>query len=168
VELHHIAIRAVFGYAVLLALLRVSGKRTVAQGTPFDFVLALILGDMIDDLLWAEVPAARFTVAVGTLTLVHTLVSVACGRSERLARLLEGAPAHVVRHGRAQRKGLRSERISDRELERMLRAEGVPEEDWVEVRHATVEGSGQPTLSREPWAEAPRKADAPRLLEVKT
>lgn len=167
-ELHHIALRAAFGYAVLLALLRVSGKRTVAQGTPFDFVLALILGDMIDDLLWAEVPAARFTVAVGTLTVVHTVVSLACGRSDRLARLLEGAPAQVVRQGRAERKGLRAERISDRELERMLRADGVPEENWAEVRLATVEVSGQPTLTREPWAEAPRKADAPRLREARS
>jgi hypothetical protein len=74
-ELLHVAVRAAVAYLVLLALVRASGKRTVAQGTPFDFVLALILGDMVDDLLWGDVPAAGFVVAVGTLTLAHTLVA---------------------------------------------------------------------------------------------
>ena len=92
-EPYRIAVRALFAYVVLLGLLRASGKRTVARGTPFDFVLALILGDMIDDLLWAEVPAARFAVAVATLTLAHTLVAMADARSERFGRWLSGVPA---------------------------------------------------------------------------
>ena len=68
-----IAIRAVFGYIVLLVLVRVSGKRTLKHGSPFDFAVALILGDMVDDLLWAEVAAAQFVVACGVLVLTHTV-----------------------------------------------------------------------------------------------
>jgi uncharacterized membrane protein YcaP (DUF421 family) len=164
-ELHRIALRTVFAYVVLLGLLRASGKRTIEQGTPFDFVLALVLGDMIDDLLWAEVSAARFTVAVGTITLVHTLVSVADNWSNRFARLLAGDPAPVLEEGRPRRDKLRAERISDRELERMLRFEGVPREAWPEVRRATVEVNGQPAVRREPWAEAPQKRDVARIRE---
>ena len=70
-----IAVRAVVAYVVYLALLRASGKRTVAEGTPFDLIVALILGDLVDDLLWAEVSLARFVAAAGALTLVHTLVA---------------------------------------------------------------------------------------------
>jgi uncharacterized membrane protein YcaP (DUF421 family) len=165
VELHRIAARALFAYLVLLGLLRASGKRTVAQGTPFDFVLALVLGDMVDDLLWAEVSAARFAVATGTLTLVHTLVAVADGWSERLGRLLAGDPAPVLQAGRPRPDVLRKERINEHELERMLRFEGVTREAWPEVRRATVEVSGQPSLLREHWAEAPQKRDLPRIAE---
>jgi len=66
-----ILVRVVFGYVVLLVLVRLSGKRAVKQSNPFDFTLALILGDMVDDLVWAEVPAAAFVVAASVLMTVH-------------------------------------------------------------------------------------------------
>jgi uncharacterized membrane protein YcaP (DUF421 family) len=163
VEAYRIALRAVFAYGVLLALLRAAGKRTVAQGTAFDFVLALILGDMVDDLLWAEVPAARFTIAVGTLTLIHTLVSVGASCSRRFDRLVAGDPAPVLARGRPRRAALRRERIHGAELERMLRGEGLPREAWDEVRLATVEASGRPAVLRASWSEPPQKRERPRI-----
>jgi uncharacterized membrane protein YcaP (DUF421 family) len=163
VEPLQVVARALFAYVVLLGLLRASGKRTVAQGTPFDFVLALVLGDMVDDLLWAEVPAARFTVAVGTLTLLHALVSVATARSERLDRVLAGEPATVLERGRPRAAALRGERMHPRELERMLRVEGVPREAWAEVRRVTVEVSGHPAVAREPWADPPQRRERARV-----
>jgi uncharacterized membrane protein YcaP (DUF421 family) len=71
-----IAIRTVLVYLFLFALLRLSGKRGVKQVTPFDFVFILILGDMIDDALWAEVPLAQFVVATGTLLLMKLASSL--------------------------------------------------------------------------------------------
>jgi uncharacterized membrane protein YcaP (DUF421 family) len=66
-----IAVRALFAFVVLLVLIRVSGKRTVKQGSPFDFTLALIIGDMVDDAVWAEVAMSQFVVACGVLIGVH-------------------------------------------------------------------------------------------------
>jgi uncharacterized membrane protein YcaP (DUF421 family) len=163
VEPHRIAVRAVFAYVVLLALLRASGKRTVAQGTAFDFVLALVLGDMVDDLVWAEVSAARFTVGAGMLTLAHTFVSVAAGLSERFDRLIAGTPAVALANGSPRRDALRAERMNLHELGRMLRQEGVPDEGWRDVRRVYVEVSGRAAVLREPWAEAPQRKDAARI-----
>jgi uncharacterized membrane protein YcaP (DUF421 family) len=73
-----IAVRAAFAFLVLLVLVRVSGKRTVKQGSPFDFTVALILGDMFDDAVWAEVAMSQFVVASGVLVGVHVLMD--CGR----------------------------------------------------------------------------------------
>jgi uncharacterized membrane protein YcaP (DUF421 family) len=72
-----LVIRSVFAYVFILILLRVSGKRTVKQGDLASFVVALIIGDMFDDLIWAEVSAAQFIVGVGTLVFVHFLVAEA-------------------------------------------------------------------------------------------
>lgn len=162
-DAYRIALRALFAYGVLLALLRAAGKRTVAQGTAFDFVLALILGDMVDDLPWAEVPAARFTIAVGTLTLLHTLVSVVAWRSRRFDRLVAGDPAPVLARGRPRRAALRRERLHGAELERMLRVEGLSREAWDEVRLATVEVSGRPGVLRASWSEQPQRRELPRV-----
>lgn len=76
-----ITIRALAAFVFLLALLRLSGKRTIYQGTAFDFVLALVLGDMIDNAIFDEVPFAQF--AVGSITLVATrmLITLHKGRA---------------------------------------------------------------------------------------
>jgi uncharacterized membrane protein YcaP (DUF421 family) len=66
-----IAVRAAFAFLFLLALVRISGKRSIAQGSAVDFVLALIFGDTVDDLFWAEVSGAQFVAAVGTLFAVR-------------------------------------------------------------------------------------------------
>jgi uncharacterized membrane protein YcaP (DUF421 family) len=66
-----IVVRIVFLWSVLQVFLRLSGKRAVKHASPFDFTVALILGDMMDDLIWAEVQASVFVVATGTLMLIH-------------------------------------------------------------------------------------------------
>jgi uncharacterized membrane protein YcaP (DUF421 family) len=74
-DLASIAIRGLATYLFLLALLRLAGKRAVRQGTPFDFVLALILGDLIDDAIWSEVPMSQFVVAAGMLIVLKLLAT---------------------------------------------------------------------------------------------
>ncbi len=68
-----IGVRVFFTFSVLLILLRLSGKRIVAESTVSDFILALIIGDLVDDLFFGEDPASTFVVAVGTLILLELL-----------------------------------------------------------------------------------------------
>ena len=96
-DLVAISVRALFAYAFLLLIVRIAGKRSIAQGTTLDFVVALILGDLIDDVLWAEVPAAQFVVAVGSIALTHAVTSLGVCVSPRFARWIEGAPTTVIR-----------------------------------------------------------------------
>jgi uncharacterized membrane protein YcaP (DUF421 family) len=68
-----IVVRVIFTYVVTLAFVRAGGRRTVGHRSVASFVLALIIGDMFDDVFWAEVPAAQFIVGAGTLMLLHVL-----------------------------------------------------------------------------------------------
>ena len=70
-----IAVRVVFGYAFALILTRLSGHRTVKQLDVASFVIAIVIGDLFDDLIWSDVPAANFVVALATLFVVHIWVS---------------------------------------------------------------------------------------------
>jgi uncharacterized membrane protein YcaP (DUF421 family) len=72
-----IAGRAVFAYVFLLLMVRLSGKQAIGYGTSVDFVLALVFGDLVDDLVWAEVAASQFVAAAGTLFLCSGLWGVA-------------------------------------------------------------------------------------------
>ena len=78
-----IAVRAACAFVVLLAMIRLAGKRSIKQGTAFDFVLALTCGDMVDNLLWGEVSAGAFVTALSTLLLADVL----CGRFTSRARI---------------------------------------------------------------------------------
>jgi uncharacterized membrane protein YcaP (DUF421 family) len=66
-----IVARVLFAYVMLLVLMRLSGKHTLKQGSAFDFTLALVLGDMVDDMIWAEVNASAFVVGTLILLLAH-------------------------------------------------------------------------------------------------
>ena len=159
-ELHRIALRALFAYLVLLALLRSSGKRTVAEGTPFAFVLALVIGDMVDDVLWAEVGAAEFAVAVSTLTLAQIAVAWAASRWGWVDRLVEGRPSPVVRDGAPVRGEMRGERVNEKTLAFELRQAGIPREQWSDVESAHVETSGAVSVTRTRAARLAQRRDA--------
>ena len=70
-----ILVRVVFGYLVALAFVRVSGHRAIKHGDIPSFILAVVIGDLFDDLFWGDVPAAQFVVAIGTLVALHLTVS---------------------------------------------------------------------------------------------
>jgi uncharacterized membrane protein YcaP (DUF421 family) len=158
-----IAIRAVFAYLFLFALIRTSGKRTVAQGTVFDFVIALILGDMIDDLLWAEVPASQFVVATGVLVLVHLSVEIVSSKSKLLSRFVGGSSLMFLRNGSLLKAALRREQMNEKEADAVLRLKGLQSDRWREVKSAWIEKNGRPAVLRKEWSKAAQQKDQSRL-----
>ena len=78
-----ILVRVFFSYVLLLILMRAGGKRVVRHASPLDFALSVIMGDMIDDLLWAEVDASVFVVGVGVLMLIHVTLELLQFRAVR-------------------------------------------------------------------------------------
>jgi uncharacterized membrane protein YcaP (DUF421 family) len=162
VEPGHVAVRAVLGYLILLALVRVAGKRVVAEGTPFDFILALALGDMVDDLLWADVGAAKFTVAVATLTLAHTTVSWVQAASPAAARLVNLTPTVLLKDGELVPAGLHAERLRDGDVEALTRLRGIGREAWREVAAARLEENGMLSALLKPSARSAQRKDRSR------
>jgi len=146
---------------VLLALLRSSEKRTVAESTPFAFVLALVIGDMVDDVLWAEVGAAQFTVAVSVLTVAQILVAWAASRHPWLDRLVSGAPSPVLVDGAPVRAEMRAERMNEKTLAFELRHNGIERDRWSDVELARVEPSGALSVIETRSARPARRCDAP-------
>ena len=151
------AIRATISYVFLLILLRVSGKRTVGEGTPFDVVVALVLGDFPDDMIWGEVPVVQGFVAMGTVMLVHLAVVYASFRSIRFDRLVGSGPTVILRHGRREPAGLRAARMNDGDVDVVLRHHGgVPRSD---VAEAALEQTGEVSVRRARGARPATRRD---------
>lgn len=162
-DLWRIAVRALLAYAYLLFVVRASGKRVVAQATPFDFVVALILGDLIDDALWAEVPAARFAAAAGSIVLIDILVKLAAMRWPRFYMLIHGKPTIVLRDGTEDGRELRREQLNEGDLAHYLRLQGL--ENGEQVRLAMLDQDHELSVLKQPWAEGAQKKDRHRLEE---
>ena len=76
-DLTGIAVRAFVAYVVLLSMVRATGKQSIRHGTTFQFVIALIIGDLVDNAIWAEVSLLQFLVAVVTLFVTHWAIEYA-------------------------------------------------------------------------------------------
>lgn len=70
-----IVVRVVLAYVLVIVFTRISGNRTVRQSDVPSFVIALVIGDLFDDVFWSEVPVSQFAVAVATLFLLHLRVT---------------------------------------------------------------------------------------------
>jgi uncharacterized membrane protein YcaP (DUF421 family) len=163
VELHAIAIRCLFAYGFLLLITRLCGKHSVSEATAFDFVMALILGDVIDDVILAEVEVTRFVAAAGTLVVLDVLTTLLTHRSLRMLRWLEGLPQVMMEKGVMDRRALRSEQMQERDAETLLRLDGFGRERFAEIEKASFESNGEVSVIRTSAAEEVQKRDADEL-----
>jgi uncharacterized membrane protein YcaP (DUF421 family) len=155
-----IATRVVVAYVVLLVLLRISGKRLLAEATGMQFVLAIMIGDLVDDGIVGEVPLVQFAVAAATLTLLQMAIAAAAARQPWVWKVLEGEPAPVLQNGTPQRKGMRHERINRKELASMLRLKGLTPAQWTEIQSARVDEGGVLGVIKHGWAKPAQRQDA--------
>lgn len=155
--LGHIAVRAVVAYLYLLFVTRISGKRMISQATPFDFIVALILGDLIDDALWAEVTTAKFAGAVGSILICDAITKLGSFHSLTFFHLVNGWSRTVLRDGTEDGHELRRQQLNEDDLAHLLRLKGI--EQWDEVHLALLERGHDLSVIRNPQDEPATKQD---------
>src|SRR3954470_19390010 len=93
-------VRAGTVYLVLLVMVRLTGKRTVGQFTPFDLVVVLLLSEAVSGAINAQDESlSGGLIAAGTLIAVDVAISFASARSRRIDAIVQGSPVLVGRDG---------------------------------------------------------------------
>ncbi len=121
-----LVVRAVAVYGVLLLLVRVAGKRSIGQFTPFDMILLILLGSAVQNSLLGD-----DTTLIGGLILAATLIGLhyALGwisaRNARAQKLIEGEPVLLARDGEVLEACLRRECISAADFDEAMRRGGI-------------------------------------------
>jgi uncharacterized membrane protein YcaP (DUF421 family) len=159
-ELLMTAARAVGVFVLMLVVIRLLGKRTVGNFTAFDLLVALMLGEVVDEMIYGDVTLLQGGVAVVTIAAAKYVTTILAYRNHAFGKMFEGTPAVVVRDGEFEREGMRNELMSEREVVAALRLQGV--DDMREVKLATVEVDGIVSVVRHDWAEPVQKADLGR------
>ena len=161
-ELLLTAARAAAVYAIMLIVLRLSGKRAIGNFTAFDLLVALMLGEVVDEIIYGDVDFLQGLVPIVIVTLLQVGTSWLSYFDHGWDKVLEGVPTVIVRHGELDRDGMRAERMNPKDVMAELRQSGV--DDVREVKLATVENDGRVSVLKEDWAEELQKGDVdPKL-----
>ena len=137
-----IVLRAAVAFVFLFVLLRVLGRRELSTLEPFDLILLVVIGDLMQQgVTQSDMSMTGTVLAVGTFAMLVLATSWLSFRFRRARELLEAAPIIVIEHGKAVDKNLRSERLTIEEIAAAARVQQIASLD--EVEWAIVEASGQ-------------------------
>ena len=133
-------------YFFLMLVFRVAGKRTLAETTPFDLLMMLVISEttqqaMVDN----DHSLTNAVLLILTLITADILISVWKQRSKVVQRAVDAPAVVIVQDGRILPEAANSERIDENEiLEAARRHMGL--ERLSQVRYAVLEGSGKITV----------------------
>jgi uncharacterized membrane protein YcaP (DUF421 family) len=140
-----IVLRGAVVYVVLMVLIRLSGKRTVGQFTPFDLMVLVLLGDAVQGSMLAGDQSLQGGLLLAfTLLACNRLVAFATARSRRIEFLVEGRADILARNGTVDHDALRRADMTLDDLQEAMREEGcVAIQD---IRLALLEKDGSITI----------------------
>jgi uncharacterized membrane protein YcaP (DUF421 family) len=118
-------LRPVVVYLVLVILLRIFGKRELAQLNPFDLVVLLSLSNTVQNAIIGDDNSVTGGIigAIGLLG-INWIVASLLFRSPRLTRVLQGRSTVLVRDGKVDEKAMRRESLTHEELLEAIHKQG--------------------------------------------
>ncbi len=141
VSLWEFVARAALVYFAIMVLVRISGKRTVGEFTPFDLVVVILIGESTQGALTGgDESVIGALIVSATLIAMNYTVGFITARSKLADRIVEGEAVLLVRDGRVLSDALKRNNVPESDLDEALRAEGVAERS--EVRRAFLETDG--------------------------
>jgi uncharacterized membrane protein YcaP (DUF421 family) len=145
-------LRIALVYLFLMLLFRLAGRRTMSDMSPFDFVLLLIISELVQQAVVADDPSLTNAVVLcSALVGLDIALSLLKRASPRVERLLDGRPVLLVRHGEPVEATLRAMRIDESDI--LAAARGRQGLERIEqIRLAVVETNGAISVVPEPEA----------------
>ena len=136
-------IRPTLVYLFLLLLLRLTGKRTLAQITSFDFVLLLIISEATQQALIGEDNSMiNAMIVVTTLVAINIVMSLIKQRSRWFDRVVDDIPLLIVKDGQPLKEVMYRARVDEDDVLDAAR-ENCGLERMDQIRHAILERDGE-------------------------
>jgi uncharacterized membrane protein YcaP (DUF421 family) len=134
--------RAVFVFVLVLVVTRAIGRRELSSMEPFDMILLIVIGDLVQQgVTQSDYSLTGATTVIVTLTLLTVLTAWLSFRVRRLRPLLEGSPVVLVSDGRVHERNMRAQRMTVEEIEAEARLQQIASLD--EIRFAVLETNGR-------------------------
>jgi uncharacterized membrane protein YcaP (DUF421 family) len=137
-----IVIRAIVAFLFVFTLTRLIGRRELSSLQPFDLMLLIVIGDLIQQgITQNDLSVTGLVLTVGVFGVMTLAASYLGFRFPRVRPILEPEPLILIEDGKVVEKNLRKERMTPQELAAEARIQQLDSLD--KVKWAVLESSGQ-------------------------
>ena len=136
-----VSMRGIIVFVATLVMVRIGSKRSLAEKTAFDAALMIIIASVLARAINGSAPFVPTLVVGFVLVLLHRLFALGAYASHAFGILVKGKPVVIVENGRADRKNMRVNHITQHDLEEDMRLDAEIE-DLSKIKIARVERSG--------------------------
>lgn len=134
-------LRSIVLYIVLIAAVRLMGKRQIGEMAPSEFVVTMLLADLASvPMQDIGIPLLSGLFPIATVLALELILAAACLRSVRARQILCGKPVILMENGAIVQENLRRTRLTLDELTELLRGAGYV--DLKQVQYAILETNG--------------------------
>ncbi|ASV66194.1 DUF421 domain-containing protein [Cytobacillus sp. FSL W7-1323] len=157
-EYIHITFVLVVGFIALFIMTKILGKSQISQITPFDFISAIVLGELVGNALYDEntgISQMLFSVLLWTILILTT--EKITQKFRRTRKLLEGGPSIVIRKGKIEYGQLKKNHLDLNQLQELLRAKDIF--SLRQCEYAFLETNGTITALKKPEYTTPTIED---------
>jgi uncharacterized membrane protein YcaP (DUF421 family) len=137
-----LVLRTVFVFVLILVVTRAVGRRELSSMEPFDLILLVVIGDLVQQgVTQSDYSLTGTTTVIATIALLVVGTAYLSFRFRRLRPILEGEPVLLISDGSILQRNLRRQRLTVGELEAEARLQSIGALD--DVRYAVLETNGQ-------------------------
>jgi uncharacterized membrane protein YcaP (DUF421 family) len=159
-----ITIELFLGFAALFVVTKILGKTQITQITTFDFISALVLGELVGNAIFDdEVGLLHILYAVLIWGLLIYTLEIITQKWSKTRGLLEGRPTIVIHKGKILRENLKKSKLDVNQLQHLIRSKGVF--SIRELEYAVLETDGTVSVLKKAPFEIPTKKDLQVNLE---
>src|SRR2546423_38012 len=121
-----LALRAAFGFAFILLLTRVVGRRELSSMEPFDLIMLVVFGDLVQQgITQSDNSVTGMAIVLSVIGLLSVAFAYLNFRIGWLRPVLEGHPVVLIENGSVIESNLRRERLTVEELESEARTQQI-------------------------------------------
>lgn len=153
-----IVFEIVGGYFILFTVVRLLGKSQISQISPFDFISALVLGELVGNAIYDKetgISVIFFSIVIwGCLIYITELLTQ---KSRQMRYILEGRASMIISKGKLDWNQLKKNKVDIDQLQQLLRDKGVF--SLQEVEYAILENNGGISVLKKAEADQPTLSD---------
>lgn len=137
-----VVLRAALFFFFLYAVTRLIGRRELNSMQPFDLILLVVMGDLVQQAVTqSDYSVTGGILVIGTIVLLTVSTSFLTFKLPWIRPVLDGEPILLVHDGEILRRNTRRERITDQELQAVARQQQIA--SLGDVRYAVLETNGK-------------------------
>jgi uncharacterized membrane protein YcaP (DUF421 family) len=137
-----LVLRTVYVFFLILVVTRAVGRRELSSMEPFDLILLVVIGDLVQQgVTQSDNSITGTTTVIVTMAALVVLTAWLSFRFARLRPVLEGKPTLLIADGELLERNLRRERMTVEEVRAEARQQSIGSLE--EIRYAVLESNGR-------------------------